>query len=203
MQTSDKIDALAGALAKAQGELKNIEKGKINPHFKSRYADIADGLEVIRPVLSKHALSVVQVTSVNPDTGVFILFTRLLHSSGQWIESSYPLPTGKAQEQGSAITYARRYSLFSLIGTAGTDEDDDGNAANTAAPQAPKTVSKKASQVDKDHLMQLAKHVASEGTEALREWWPKLKQEERLSFSPEEINDLKAAAEQVSAGEAA
>lgn len=204
MRTSDDIGALASALAKAQGELKNIEKGKVNPHFKSRYADIADGLEVIRPVLSKHALSVVQVTTVNADTGMFYLVTRLMHSSGQWIEATYPLPVGKAQEQGSAITYARRYSLFSLVGTAGTDEDDDGNAANTAAPAKPvvKPVAKansKVSAAHKETLITEGKAAAQNGTDGLRDWWTALPQEDRASLTVDEINDLKNAAAQVSA----
>lgn len=198
MRTSEEIGALAEALAKAQGELKNIEKGKINPHFKSRYADIADGLEVIRPVLSKHGLSVVQATTVNYDTGMFYLATRLMHSSGQWIESVYPLQTGKAQEQGSAITYARRYSIFALVGVAGTDEDDDGNAANASAPAKP-VVKPKASPVDKEAFLERAAAKANEGTDALREWWPKQSQAERGCLTPDEINTLKDAAAQVSA----
>lgn len=139
MKTSDTIAALATALAAAQGELKNVEKGKINPHFKSRYADIADGLDVVRPVFSKHGLSVVQATDYMPDTGVFVLVTRIIHKSGEWIESTYPLPSnGKPQDVGSALTYARRYAMFSLAGVAGTDEDDDGNdAQNTTQARKP------------------------------------------------------------------
>lgn len=200
MKTSDQINELAAALSKAQGELKNIEKGKINPHLKSKYADIADGLEVIRPVLAKHNLSVIQATDVNPDTGVFTLHTRLMHSSGQWIESTYPLMTGKPQEQGSAITYARRYSLFSLIGTAGTNEDDDGHAANNAAPAPAKATFKKTPTVDKEELLAKANEVAAKGTDALRAWWPKLPQAERTTLTTEEIEALKAAAAQVDAG---
>lgn len=135
MKTSESIAALATALAAAQGDLKNIEKGKINPHFKSRYADIGDGLDVVRPVFSKHGLSVVQATDYNAETGAFILVTRVLHKSGEWIESTYPLPSnGRPQDVGSALTYARRYALFSLAGVAGTDEDDDGNDAQNAPP---------------------------------------------------------------------
>jgi hypothetical protein len=206
MRTSEEIGSLAEALSKAQGELKNIEKGKVNPHFKSRYADIADGLEVIRPILSKHGLSVVQVTSVNHDTGMFCLITRLMHSSGQWIESSYPLPTGKAQEQGSAITYARRYSLFSLVGTAGTDEDDDGNAANTVAPAAPVTVKmkpkmSKAASDYLDALLAAGTQEAKKGTEALRKWWTTLPQEDRAALTPEQVNILKDTAAQASTEE--
>ncbi len=200
MRTSDTIEALATALAKAQGELKNIEKGKINPHLKSKYADIADGLEVMRPVLSANGIALIQATGFNQDTGIFVLYTRLLHRSGQWIESTYPLPTGvKATDMGSAITYARRYAAFALVGVAGTNEDDDGTAANAAPPV--KVTAKKVSTADKEELLSKAKETAAKGTDALREWWTQLPQKDRASLTAEEINDLKAAAAQISAGE--
>jgi hypothetical protein len=203
MKTTEQIGALAAALAKAQGELKNIEKGKINTHFKTKYADIADGLDVVRPVLSKHGIAIIQATDMNPDTGIFFLTTRLVHTSGEWVESIYPLPVGKAQEQGSAITYARRYSLFSMVGVAGTNEDDDGNAAN-AAPAAPAKAppKPKVNNVNKETLLTEAKQVAAEGTDALREWWTGLPQAERASLTQEEIADLKNSAAQASAGDA-
>lgn len=203
MKTTEQIGALAAALAKAQGELKNIEKGKINTHFKTKYADIADGLNVIRPVLSKHGIAIIQATDMNPDTGIFWLTTRLVHTSGEWVESIYPLPVGKAQEQGSAITYARRYSLFSMVGIAGTNEDDDGNAAN-AAPAAPAKAppKPKVNNVNKETLLTEAKKIAAEGTDALREWWTGLPQAERASLTQEEIADLKNSAAQASAGDA-
>ena len=200
MRTSDTIESLATALAKAQGELKNIEKGKINPHLKSKYADIADGLEVMRPVLSANGLALIQATQFNQDTGIFMLHTRLLHRSGQWIESTYPLPTGvKATDMGSAITYARRYAAFALVGVAGANEDDDGTVANTAPPI--KVSAKKVPLIDKEELLEKAKETAAKGTEALREWWTQLPQKDRASLTPEEINDLKSAAAQISAGE--
>jgi hypothetical protein len=203
MKTTEQIGALAAALAKAQGELRNIEKGKINTHFKTKYADIADGLDVVRPVLSKHGIAIIQATDMNPDTGIFWLTTRLVHTSGEWVESIYPLPVGKAQEQGSAITYARRYSLFSMVGVAGTNEDDDGNAAN-AAPAAPAKAppKPKVNNVNKETLLTEAKQVAAEGTDALREWWTGLPQAERASLTQEEIADLKNSAAQASAGDA-
>lgn len=138
MNTSDQINEIAGALAKAQAEIRNPEKDRENPHFKSRYATLASGLDVARPVLAKHGLSVVQTPSVDGD-GLF-LTTRLLHSSGQWIESEYPVcKIGQQQQMGSALTYARRYSLFALVGIAPDEDDDDGNAANDAGPAGGKS----------------------------------------------------------------
>lgn len=124
------LNELAAALAKAQGELKNATLNKINPHFKSRYADLSAIIDATRATLAKHGLSVVQTTKVS-EAGLS-LETRLLHSSGQFIVGEYPLPmvTDKPQQMGSALTYARRYSLAAICGIS-ADEDDDANAAQT------------------------------------------------------------------------
>ena len=130
MKTSDNIEHLSTALAAAQGALKNPPKNKVNPHFKSRYVDLSDGLDAIRECLSKNGLAFIQGTSISD--GMIVLNTRITHKSGQWLESDYPVGgLGRPQEMGSAMTYARRYALFSLVGVAGED-DDDGNAAQAA-----------------------------------------------------------------------
>ena len=130
MKTSDNIEHLSTALAAAQGALKNPPKNKVNPHFKSRYVDLSDGLDPIRDCLSKNGLAFIQGTSISD--GMIVLNTRITHKSGQWLESDYPVGgLGRPQEMGSAMTYARRYALFSLVGVAGED-DDDGNAAQAA-----------------------------------------------------------------------
>lgn len=134
MNKSDQLEELAAALAKAQGELENATKSSQNPHFKSKYADLAEVLNTVRPVFSRHGLSVTQLPSLDDD--MVSVETMLLHSSGQWISSKITTPVGgkrDAQSIGSAITYARRYSLAAIAGIA--QEDDDGNAA--AAPQKP------------------------------------------------------------------
>lgn len=190
MKTSDTVAAIAAALAQAQSEIKNIEKGKVNPHFKSRYADIADGLEVIRPILSKNKIALVQATNYNADTGIFMLNTRLIHSSGEWIESSYPLPaSGKAAEIGSAITYARRYAAFALVGVAGTDEDVDGSDAADTKPQVAKRTK------SDPEVLKEGKEIAKQGSEAMREWWTKLSKDQRTSLTPADIAALKQEAE--------
>jgi hypothetical protein len=126
-QTAD----LATALAKAQAAIKPAIINKMNPHFKNRYADLAAVREAILQPLADNALSVTQTTELRD--GFFVLVTKLRHSSGQWVASEYPLPTnGKPQEIGSAITYARRYSLSAILCIA-ADDDDDGEAANAAA----------------------------------------------------------------------
>jgi hypothetical protein len=131
---SEAINELAGALAKAQGEFPPIIKAKSAQITATRvyhYADLADILAVVRPVLSKHGLAIVQA----PEGA--IMETAILHSSGQWKSSAYPLTRrDKPQEMGSEITYARRYALCSMLGLAGED-DDDGKSAQDSAPKPP------------------------------------------------------------------
>lgn len=142
MRTSEATDILDAALAKAQAEIENPTKDATNPHFRSKYATLDAGLNIVRACLSKHGISVTQPTRV--EDGILMLETRLA-CQGQWIASEYPVcafPV-KQQEMGSALTYSRRYSLFSLVGIAG-EEDDDANAATSATP-APKRDSHKVS----------------------------------------------------------
>jgi len=122
------IDKIAAALAGAQGELTNPPKTKTANlgKYKYRYADLAEIIEHVRPVLAKHSLAVVQLTVADARN---VLVTRLMHESGQYLEATYPLPAqAAAQDMGSAITYARRYSLCAILGIA-ADEDDDGERA--------------------------------------------------------------------------
>ena len=125
---------LAASLAKAQAGMKAATFNKVNPHFKNKYADLAAVLEAIRKPLADNGLSITQTTEVRD--GGFVLVTTLHHSSGQWIASEYPLPqAAKPQELGSALTYARRYSL-SAIACIAADEDDDAEGARTSGQVA-------------------------------------------------------------------
>jgi hypothetical protein len=134
MNKSESIKELAGALAKAQGEIKGALKDQNNPFFKSKYADLGSVVEAIRAPLSKHGLSYVQLTEPTEKDEVRVE-TVILHASGEWIGSVLALPVSKADAQGfgSALTYARRYGLSAAFGVA--PEDDDGNAAAKAAPE--------------------------------------------------------------------
>lgn len=140
---SESTAKIAKALAAAQAEMSNATLNKTNPHFKSRYADLAAIRDAAIPALAKHGLAVTQLPDVTEDG--FMLVTRLMHESGEWISSTYPLPTdlGKPQQMGSAQTYARRYSLAALVGIS-AEEDDDANAAEaggskeTVKPKTPK-----------------------------------------------------------------
>jgi hypothetical protein len=181
MKSSDTLSALMPALVAAQGSIKNITKEKKNTHFKNNYADIADGLDVIRPALSANGLAVTQSTDFDQDRGIFTLHTRIYHISGEWIGSTYPLPTnGKAQDMGSAITYARRYALFALVGVAATDEDNDGNdAAEVKMPHNPAFLVGAPS----PKLSSEARSAALGGTVALRAFWDNLIPAERVALA--------------------
>ena len=125
------LNRLAPALAKVQAELKNATLNKTNPHFKSRYADLAGIRDTVTPVLAKHGFSIIQTTEGSASG--FCLVTMLLHESGQYISGRYPLPEllDKPQAMGSAVTYARRYALSAMCGIS-AEEDDDGEAAQNA-----------------------------------------------------------------------
>lgn len=129
MNKSESVAALAASLSAAQGELENATKNAANPHYKSRYADLAEVLNTVRPVFAKHGLSFIQMP-LEVESGVAKLETVLMHKSGEWLSSvsSATLGRNDAQGVGSVITYLRRYSLAAMAGIA--QEDDDGNAAS-------------------------------------------------------------------------
>jgi hypothetical protein len=142
--TSDQINELVGALAKAQGEMDNAPMLSENPHFRSKYADLASIRNATVPHLAKNGLALFQSISAVNGSGL-LLVTRLAHSSGQWVESAYPIPfDSKPHIMGSAITYARRYSWAAICGIA-AEEDDDANAAQEGAKSKPAIPARKSS----------------------------------------------------------
>jgi hypothetical protein len=129
MQSEQTAD-LSAALAKAQGAMKAATFNKTNPHFKNKYADLAAVIDAIRKPLADNGLSYTQTTEIRE--GGLALVTTLRHATGQWVASEYPLPmAAKPQELGSALTYARRYSL-SAIACIAADDDDDAEGARTS-----------------------------------------------------------------------
>jgi hypothetical protein len=132
MKTSEQIASVAEALAKAHAEISSIERDGKNPHFKSRYATLDQILESVRPVLAKNGLIIVQGSDDTSDDHKYIIVkSSVIHSSGQWIETSVQVPVTKndAHGLGSALTYGRRYSLGALLAISTQEADDDGNAA--------------------------------------------------------------------------
>ncbi|MGF6313433.1 hypothetical protein ABIB82_007567 [Bradyrhizobium sp. i1.8.4] len=147
-QSSETIGAIAGALAKAQLELSNPEKAltatipAVFPREEARsfrYASLASGLDLVRKCLGSHEIATVQTTGIDQATGLVRLTTLLAHSSGEWMSSEWPVcpisEINAPHRMGSALTYARRYALFALVGIAGEDDLDAPDA--TAAPPPP------------------------------------------------------------------
>ena len=136
-RSSESIGAIAAALAKAQGELNNPEKlltATIRSPFPRetdrtfRYASLSSGLDIVRKALGRHEIATVQATEIDHEAGLIRLTTVLAHSSGEWVSSDWPVcPVGETaspHKMGAALTYARRYSLFTLVGIAGEDDLD-------------------------------------------------------------------------------
>src|SRR5215469_12512549 len=143
-RSSESVAALASALAKAQAELINPEKsltatirtgwpGEGGRSF--RYAPLSSGLDIVRKTLGQHEIATVQTMAIDKETGVVNLSTMLAHASGEWIASDWPVcavaETANPQRMGAALTYARRYALFTLVGIAG---EDDLDAPDLCAP---------------------------------------------------------------------
>ena len=130
---SDKIDKLASALAKAQGEMDGATSKSTNPFFKSNYADLHTVIMSAIPYLSKNGLSISQGNEIIPSA--VCVTTTLLHESGQWLRSKIKLPMEKvnAQGVGAATTYGRRYGLAEMVGIA--QKDDDANSISVTKPK--------------------------------------------------------------------
>lgn len=167
MTTSEQINEIAAALAKAQAGMKNATLNKVNPHFKSKYADLADIRDTVTPALTANGIAVVQTVDPSGENGVY-LRTRLVHASGQWMEGACPiLNVTDMQKMGSAITYARRYSLSAICGIA-ADEDDDVNAATPRNGQQAQAV---VTPAGFDNWLTDLEAVADEGLDALKQAW--------------------------------
>ena len=147
-RSSPSIGNLAAALAKAQPELVNPEKS-LSATIRSegtggaeqifRYAPLSSGLEIVRKTLGQHEIATMQTTSIDQATGVVNLTTVLAHASGEWIASDWPVCTIKrdrdpASDRSAALTYARRYALFTLVGIAGEDDLDAPDLHDTDEP---------------------------------------------------------------------
>src|SRR6516164_9505093 len=136
-RSSESIGTIAAALAKAQAELTNPEKSLVaiirSPFPREgdrtfRYAPLSSGLDIVRKGLGRHEIATIQTTAIDKDAGLLRLTTVLAHSSGEWISSEWPVcpiaDIASAQRMGAALTYARRYALFTLVGIAGEDDLD-------------------------------------------------------------------------------
>src|SRR5215471_12929696 len=150
-RSTESIASLAAALAKAQMALTNPEKSLTGtlpgnrpdePGRTFRYASLSSGLDIVRKVLGQHEIATLQTTMIDQDIQTVSLTTVLAHSSGEWIASDWPVCTlsemGWPRRMGAALTYARRYGLFTLVGIAGEDDLDAPNLSGQPADAAPK-----------------------------------------------------------------
>ena len=169
MNHSESIKQIAAALAAFQSEVKDPARDGENPHFRSKYVQIDGLLAAVRPILSKHGLSVVQ--STGGDGQDISVTTEIMHTSGEWIRTdALILKAVKADPQGagSAVTYGRRYSLSAALGVA-WDDDDDGNAASAPKP-APKAKAKKDTRAEymaKIKTAMQSQHISAEDGKAI------------------------------------
>jgi hypothetical protein len=158
-RSSETIGTIAAALAKAQSQLVNPEKSLVGTirsdrvggsERSFRYAPLSTGLDIVRKTLSQYEIATVQSTSIDESAGIVRLSTVLAHASGEWIASDWPVcaitETAAPHRMGAALTYARRYALFTLVGIAGED-DLDAPDLIVRTPAAPKTEPRKT----KDH----------------------------------------------------
>lgn len=206
MTTSDQINEIATALAKAQGEMGGALKDSANPFFKSKYADLAAVWEACRRPLATNGLAVIQSPMV-ADLRVS-LDTLLVHTSGQWIRNtlSCVIKEDTPQIIGSATTYLRRYALQSLVGVAA--EDDDGEAAegrvsNGSARAQPAPAPRTVSAPPKGYVDWLddLKGASDEGTDCLQRAWKESSLEYRsylTTTTPKVWESIKAHAAKVS-----
>jgi hypothetical protein len=167
-RSSDTIGTIAAALAKAQAQLVNPQKsltGTIASNQAGgsersfRYAPLSSGLDIVRKTLSQHEIATVQTTSIDETTGIVRLSTVLAHASGEWIASDWPVcaisETATPHRMGAALTYARRYGLFTLVGIAGEDDLDAPDLteppAETGKKVSSKTIGNGGQQPQSDH----------------------------------------------------
>src|ERR1700676_5478648 len=135
-RSSESVAAIATALAKAQTELSNPEKAMVGTVYNNRldspqsfcYASLSSGLDIIRKALGGHQIAIAQTTDIDRANGTVNLTTILLHTSGEWISSDWPVcrlsETSAPRRMGAALSYARRYALFTMVGIAGEDDLD-------------------------------------------------------------------------------
>src|SRR4026209_677589 len=149
-RSSESVAALASALATGQAELVNPEKsltatirsGRPGEGERSfRYAPLSSGLEIVRKTLGQHEIATVQTTAIDQAAGMVNLTTMLAHASGEWIASDWPVcpiaETTNPQRMCAALTYARRYALFTLVGIAGEDDLDAPDLCDSPRSAAP------------------------------------------------------------------
>lgn len=198
---SDDIKELATALAKAQAKMEAADKVGVNTFYKnSRYATLPTVWDACRKALTDNGLSVVQ--RMDTSENGMVLESILLHASGQWIASTYPINPVKNDPQGlgSAISYARRYALMALVGVVADDAtEDDGNSASgltsTMTTESRAGASADAGLTRIEHFKAEGREAAEGGSYVLATWWKKLQPSEQRNLAKFKDEFLKPMAE--------
>jgi hypothetical protein len=137
MKTSESMGAIAKAVIAFESEMEAVSKGKVNPFFKSKYADLPSIIEATKPLLEKHGLGIIQGAEEG-EMGLMKVQTRLIHESGEWIETELPIVPVKSDPQAalSALTYGRRGGLQAILSLSAVDDDyESGMKRPTNAPK--------------------------------------------------------------------
>jgi len=166
MKTSESIELISAAIVAMQSESEHANFDSKNPHFKSKYASLAEVIDTVKPVLAKHGLAIVQMPAFRENVG-HVLCTRIIHKSGQWIEDEMRLNPIKDDPQGlgSSLTYSRRYSIPAICMIA-SEDDDDGNKASHGPNVTP-------IQAKSITMEQVKKDIAAlNSEEAVRKYFP-------------------------------
>lgn len=160
MRTSESVAKIAPALLAAQKAITFAAKDSLNPHFKSKYADLPCVIDAVKPALNEAGIVFIQSASPS-EPGYLAMTTRLMHQSGEWIEDTATLPLPKADPQGygSASTYARRYGLAAICGL--YQDDDDGNSASQPQKAVMQESAKSIGKADYDSLPAEEKAIAN------------------------------------------
>ena len=160
MKTSESTKNIAAAIAKSQVEIKNPGNDGVG-NFKNGFTTLATGLDTILKVYGNNGVAFTQMTRIEGD--LIVLDTRLSHTSGEWIEGEYPVTRFPvtSQQLGSAMSYARRYAIFSAAGISGVNDpdEDDGHHANAVTTHAPKKAVKQASAMSADESAETQAHM--------------------------------------------
>ncbi|MFL5238229.1 MAG: ERF family protein [Rhizomicrobium sp.] len=186
-QSSESIANIATALAKAQTELFNPEKvmvGTVYNHRSDipqsfRYASLSSGLDIVRRTLGSQQIAIAQTTDIDRANGMVNLTTVLLHTSGEWISSDWPVcrisEVSAPRRMGAALTYARRYALFTMVGIAGEDDldappnvTDDAKAVDRASATGPASIRPRQSRNGNDNIPQTPANFSVEESAAIR-----------------------------------
>lgn len=180
MKTSEQMTKMPAALLKAQATITFAAKGSVNAHFKNKYADLAAVIDAVKSALNDNGIAFVQTASPSQD-GFLNLTTRLIHESGEWIEDTLTMPLQKCDPQGygSAMTYARRYSLAAITGL--YQDDDDGNQA--CRPKQEAKADDKAVQPPRESAKSVSKDTWDKLDAETQNWLRDMAMEAKLFFA--------------------